>query len=144
MNRFVFTFAALMLSVTSFAQSQSGDINAKIAGLLKGIRSAGPYEQDVLGGRLVEVIYQSLGVGIDEQTIDLMARLVESGDGHVRVIIARALMEIGPPASLALPSLRKAATEDLELLKQNYGIAIGPETPYEAETRAIEVITGNR
>jgi hypothetical protein len=125
-------------------QTLSKQPNARIGELLDMIEMAEPASiaQIELGMELIEAVYQTKFRGIDAQTIEKMATMIETGGGPLRVIVSRALGEIGPPAYRALPALQKAAEVDGEVLKQYYGVAVGPEGPYEAEIEAILRIKG--
>ncbi|SRR5258706_8144323 len=126
-------------------QAQSKESNARIGELLDMIEMAEPAStaQFQLGNELVEAVYQAKFRGIDDRTLEKMTTMIENGGGPLRAIIARALGEIGPPAYRSLPALQKAAEADEEVLKQYYGIAVGPEGPYEMEMEAIRRIKGD-
>lgn len=112
--------------------------------ILDAIEAAEPFSvrQQELSVALLDAIDCASPAIIDEATISRMANIVKSGEGFTRVIAARALGEIGPPAKSALPALQRALKVDGEVLKQTFGIAVGPEGPYEAEVKAIRRING--
>src|SRR5580704_7986010 len=80
-------------------QTLSKQPNARIGELLDMIEMAEPASiaQIELGMELIEAVYQTKFRGIDAQTIEKMATMIETGGGPLRVIVSRALGEIGPP-----------------------------------------------
>ena len=133
----------LVLTAHSVAAvSKPERIDPKIREMVRLLPSADYSTQDDLGFKLLEAIDLARPGDIAPATIELIASMLVGADGHVRVILARALGEIGPEAERALPKLQKAFDEDEKALRQLSGIAVGGETPYEAEQDAIRHIKG--